>query len=221
MPDDLFSVTSSAEDDLISVLLRDIQSSNFNNRIGDVPSICDFLDTEFSHEFDVHNVTQDEGKASVPSAATAAVGTNENDTGYGDQLACQFPEVASDETLSAETVHNAVSRQPDVAGHQAGRDQFSVNSDEERIQPGISDASAPAKPPNGREIGPLSRPQTRRSNQRPIDPHATTHNAKGELSSYPDFNRISIPQIADTSDMGAPSPSKTHEERGIDEHPPR
>jgi hypothetical protein len=199
LPDDLFSVTSSAEDDLISVLLRDIQSSNFDNRIGDVPSICDFLDTEFSHEFDVHDEDK-EINASVPSAVTAAVGTNENDTECGEELACQFPDVASDETLSAETVHNAVSRQSDVTGHHAARDQFSVNSDEERTQRGIIDPSAPTEPPHGRQISPpLSRPQTRRSNQRPTDSHAATHhprpdNAKGELSSYPDFNSISIPQ---------------------------
>ncbi|KAF8344378.1 hypothetical protein F5887DRAFT_1159469 [Amanita rubescens] len=222
LPDDLFSITSSAEDDLVSVLLRDIQSSNFDNRIGDVPSICDFLDTEFSHEFDVHDVLHYEDKeinASVPSAVTAAVDTNENDTECGDKLACQFPEVASDETLSAETVHNAVSRQSDVTGHHAARDQFSVNSDEDRTQRGIIDASVPAKPPHRREISPpLSRPQTRRSNQRPTDSHAATHpprpdNAKGELSSYPDFNN--------TSDMGAPSPKNMHEEHGgVDEHLP-
>ncbi|KAF8337264.1 hypothetical protein F5887DRAFT_1078188 [Amanita rubescens] len=202
LPDDLFSITSSAEDDLVSVLLRDIQSSNFDNRIGDVPSICDFLDTEFSHEFDVHDVLHYEDKeinASVPSAVTAAVDT-----------ACQFPEVASDETLSAETVHNAVSRQSDVTGHHAARDQSSVNSDEERTQRGIIDASVPAKPPHGREISPpLSRPQTRRSNQRPTDSHAATH---PPLFQY---------HNADTSDMGAPSLQNMHEEHGgVDEHPP-
>ena len=228
LPDDLFSVTSSAEDDLISVLLRDIQSSNFDNRIGDVPSICDFLDTDFSHEFDVYDVTHCEDKeidASMSIAVTRAVGTNEMDTGYGDQLACQFPEVAYDETVSAKTVHNA---QLDVIGHQAERDRLSVNSDEERIGRDIICTSALAEPPHGREISPpLSRPRTRRSNQRPTDLHAATHpprpdNSKGELSSCPDFNRISIPHNADTSDMGAPSPKGTREEcSGIDEHPPR
>ena len=195
-----------------------------------MPSICDFLDSEFNREFNVHHILNPGEKeiiAPEPSTMTATTATDDNGTGCSSSLVCQLPATAYDGTGSASTIQSAVSN--NAVGHQAQSSQFhSVISDAGKTEGGLAGTSVPTEPPRHREISPpLSRPQTRRSNQRAIGLHSAAHlhsrvNAQSELPSCSDYNRMSTLQNADTSSMGSQSFTNIHDERGsVDEHPLR
>jgi hypothetical protein len=195
-----------------------------------VPSICDFLDSEFNHEFNVHHIPNPGEKeiiAPEPSTMTATTATDDSGTGCSSSLVYQLAAAAYDGTESASTVQGAVSN--DAVGHQAQSSQFhSVISDAGKTERGLAGTPVPTEPPRHREISPpLSRPQTRRSNQRAICLRPAAHlyscvNAESELPSYPNYNRMPTLQSADTSGMGVQSLTNIHDECGsIDEHPLR
>ena len=197
-----------------------------------MPSICDFLDSEFNREFNVHHILNPGEKeiiAPEPSTMTATTATDDNGTGCSSSLVYQLPATAYDGTGlgSASTIQNAVSN--NAVGHQAQSSQFHlVISDAGKTEGGLAGTSVPTEPPRHREISPpLSRPQTRRSNQRAIGLHSAAHlhrrvNAQSELPSCSDYNRMSTLQNADTSSMGSKSFTNIHDERGsVDENPLR
>ena len=188
-----------------------------------MPSIYDFLDSEFNLEFNVHhtpNSGEEEIIDPVPSTMIPTTTTDGNGPGYSSSPAYQLPVAAFDGTWSASTIQSAVS--DGAVGHQAQSSQFySVIFDTGRKECGLAGISVPTEPPRHREISPpLSRPQTRRSNERAIDLRSAAHLT--ELPSCPDYNRISTLQNADTSGMGAQSLTNFHDKYGsVDEHPLR
>lgn len=188
-----------------------------------MPSIYDFLDSEFNLEFNVHhtpNSGEEEIIDPVPSPMIPTTTTDGNGSGYSSSPAYQLPVAAFDGTWSTSTIQSAVS--DGAVGHQAQSSPFySVTSDEGRMECGLAGTSVPTEPPRHREISPpLSRPQTRRSNQRAIDLCSAAH--LSQLPFCPDYSRISTVQNVDTSGMGAQSLTNVHDECGsVNEHPLR
>ncbi|KAK2467539.1 hypothetical protein APHAL10511_000394 [Amanita phalloides] len=223
LPDDLLHTPGTSEDDLISVVLRDIQRSSFENFTDNDHSIYDSANSPFNIGSDEFDTMIAGGKETTIPGWSTIMATNSIDTNYEEGL----PELQSTKvahTKPRAEANGTAAKQVDL-GHQAQSDLFHSMPSYigERPQCGLVSPPIPLQQLDGaRDVRQVANhssaePNTRRSNRRSTNTHFSTRLSRKDVTK--DQSRvyhvpIAMPQHVDT---GSALPDSTRvDEKGDD-----